>query len=248
MTRLALLLLTLTPAPSFADLVVTQLGDSVANAAQNRVTATAELAAAGIAVTWNGDQMTPPTYAKGGWRYDDMLEGRSEPEWLPTQKLGPGLIELVEGGLQTDVLYILGGYNNVAGGNIAGAIDDLRALLDYAEQNVGVPIYLSNVTMFTGPWAHRQPEVEELNALIDIEVAQRDSVHLVDNYSTIGPGGLLSDGLHLNHIGQMIAGQNFANAVAVPEPSAWLVGLVLLLLLLRHHHRQQKQSDDHGSY
>lgn len=221
------------------ELVVAQIGDSVAQNNRNRIAANQVFADDGIVTRWIGDHSSPATFARGGITYDGMLNGNSSLGHL-------GLIDIVDG-IQTgtydtpDALYLLGGYNNAffepVDSTMVNSLNDLNSILDLAQAELpDTDIFVSNVTLLTGPSEDRLSNVLTLNALIETEVANRNGIYLVDNYSIVNADDLRSDGLHLNDsTGQQKIGVNFANTVlAVPEPgSLTTVGFMLSLMLIR---------------
>lgn len=225
------------------DLQFMQIGDSIAENTGNRIASNSIFESASIDSNWQGDHSNPPTFARGGLSYGTMLNG--------SNALGAvGLIEIldrIENGTYTspNVLYLLGGYNNAFSeaqdSSMEGSIETLGEILSLSRTRLpDAKIFVSNVTRFTGQSAHRQSNVETLNALIADEVASRDNVFLVDNYSLITAEDQRDDGLHLNSSGQQKIGENFANTVlAVPEPGSGvlLVGLLLPLVIQRRREK-----------
>ncbi len=212
-----------------ADIV--QIGDSVANSDTNRAYADLWLRDKGIIPVWVGDHGGGrATFARGGLTYQGMLNGTD---------IATGLKSIVDDYSEPDVLYILGGYNNVAfeedDSDMSTSISALGDILDLAELEwPSVEIYVSNITTFseTGSWAHKRTNVTTLNQLIALEVMNRDRAYLVDNFSVIGESDLQTDGLHLNRDGQIKIGNNFASTFylnSVPEPNLSVFMLAALL-------------------
>lgn len=166
-----------------------------------------------------------PTFARSGWNYRNILEGRGTIDGLQEHVLNPAYQD-------TDTVFLIAGYNDVVqapdDSDLLESRASLAAILDLIDNNWDVDIFVANISNFPldRQWAHKQSNVETLNDLIESEVAQRAKTHLVDINSFITNDLVRADGLHVNNDGQELIGAAFAAQVAaiqitpVPEPNS----------------------------
>ena len=240
LTLLAFLFLFSNPnlrADFVGDLTIAQIGDSVGASPTNRTFTTSNYDSGTI--TWLGDNGagSRPTFARSGWTYRQMLNGGGGVDGLRQHVENPNYET-------PDVVYLLGGYNDVVqapdDSDMANALADLVEILDLIDDSWGSAVYVANITNFPSDrqWAHKQSNVETLNNLIESEVAQRANTFLVDNNSLITDDLVRPDGLHINNDGQEVIGAEFGILLSVPEPNSICFLAAIFLMQTMRRRRQ----------
>ena len=201
------------------DLIIAQIGDSVGAHPNNRL-ATENVYDGNI--RWIGDNHTAsgrPTFARGGWRFFEMLNGRTIPGLE-----NDGLVHhVVNPAYPTpDIVYLVGGYNDAGQATSVESITErfqyVIDIVNLVDISWGSDVYIATITNFPEDrmWAHRQPNVEAYNALLFEFARTRSNVYVVDNNAIISNDLIAADGLHLTVAGQVVIGESFAQLPVCP--------------------------------